>query len=101
MLGDDPYALAVVVDLTPRRKTEEALRQSEARLRQLAEPIQEAFWLTDPDQNKVLYISPAHETIWGRSCARLYDSSADWSQAAHPDDRSRVLDVLPKQLLGT
>lgn len=36
------------LDITDRMKAEEALRQSEERFRQLAENINEVFWLTDP-----------------------------------------------------
>ena len=46
--------------------------------------------MTDVTQGKVLYVSPAFETIWGRSCASLYDSPRLWMESVHPDDRERV-----------
>ena len=47
--------------------------QSEERFRQLAENIHEVFWMTDPQTTQLLYISPAYEQVWGRSCQSLYE----------------------------
>jgi len=85
-----------------RAVAEEALRESEERFRQLAENIQEVFWLTDPAKNRVLYISPAYETIWGRARAEVYASARSWVDAVHPEDRDAVLRALTsKQMDGT
>ena len=47
--------------------TEEVLAESEQRFRQLAESINEVFWMADPQITEMLYISPAYERVWGRS----------------------------------
>ncbi len=70
-----------------------ALLESELRFRQLAENIREVFWLSDPSNNKILYVSPAYEEIWGRSAAALYLSPRDWTDAIHPEDRGRVIEA--------
>ncbi|HEY6948306.1 MAG TPA: ATP-binding protein, partial [Gemmatimonadales bacterium] len=74
-----------------RKEAEVALRASEVRFRELAETIDEVFWIADPNSNRVLYVSPAFETIWGRSCRSLYTAPQLWSEAIHPEDRERVL----------
>jgi PAS domain S-box-containing protein len=38
----------------------------------------------------MIYVSPAYEGIWGRSCQSLYASPVSWIAAIHPEDRSRV-----------
>ncbi|TXT46336.1 MAG: signal transduction histidine kinase nitrogen specific NtrB [Limisphaerales bacterium] len=68
----------------------EQIRESQERFRQLAETIQDVFWLTDPERNEMLYISPAYEGVWGRTCASLYDAPGGWLESIHPDDRERV-----------
>lgn len=81
---------------------QQARDESERRFRQLAETIREVFWLSDPAKNQVLYISPAYETIWARSCESLYASPTSWVEAIHPDDRERIWQAATtKQLAGT
>lgn len=91
-LDGQSLGLALVRDITERRQAEEALRESEERFRQVAENIREVFWLSDPVQLKLLYVSPTFEEIWGRTCASLYADYGTWLAAIHPDDRSRVLE---------
>jgi PAS domain S-box-containing protein len=91
----------VAVDITERKKIETALRESEERFREVTEHIQEVFWLSDTLKNEVLYVSPAYESIWGRSCASLYRSPRSWLEAIHPEDLERVLEAaLTKQAVG-
>ena len=94
-------AVVMHVDVTAERQTEENLRASELRFRQVAENIREVFWLTDPAKNQILYVSPAYAAIWGRSCESLYASPRDWIDAIHPEDRGRVMQAAQsKQVSG-
>src|SRR3989304_3963766 len=68
-----------------------AVYERDERFRQVVETIHEVFWMTDPAKNEMLYVSPAYETIWGRSCDDLYASPHSWLEAIHPEDRERVL----------
>ncbi len=82
--------VAIKQDFTERKRIEEELRNSEERFRQLAENIREVFWVTDPAQNEMLYISPAYELIWGQTCESLHQSPRNWLEAIHSEDRERV-----------
>ena len=98
-------AMASLVSLTlgqwERRQAEDALRESEERFRQVAENIREVFWMTDPEKNRIIYISPGYDQIWGRTCQSLYEEPRSWLAAIHPDDRDRVFDAaLTKQVSG-
>ncbi|MBE9019914.1 PAS domain-containing protein, partial [Chroococcidiopsidales cyanobacterium LEGE 13417] len=74
-----------------RHNAEQALRESEERFRQLAENIAESvFWMSDPKARQQLYVSPAYERIWGRSCESLYANLMEWLEAIHPEDRQRI-----------
>jgi|GEM_PF-1367829 len=84
-----------------RQVHESELTEKEQRFRQLAENIDEVFWMTDPEKNEMLYISPAFEHIWGFSPDALYRDPDLWLQAIHPDDRDRVHQALPEQATGT
>jgi len=76
-------------DITERKQALTALQASETRFRQLAESIEDVFWMSDPQQERSLYVSPAYEQIWGRSCD-LKANWHEWIDAIHPDDRERV-----------
>jgi two-component system, cell cycle sensor histidine kinase and response regulator CckA len=73
-----------------RKRAEDESLQSEERFRQLAENIREVFWLHDPIAHKILYVSPAYETVWGATRQSLYASPESWMQGIHPDDRDAV-----------
>jgi len=62
------------------------LRESEERFRQLAENIADVFWLDTGDLRRTLYVSPAYEKIWGRSCQSLLKDPTTWRKAIHPED---------------
>ena len=70
--------------------SEAARRECDQRFCDLAEHIQEIFWICTPDLTKTLYISPAYEEIWGRSCQSLYENPHSFIDAIHPHDRDRI-----------
>jgi PAS domain S-box-containing protein len=67
-----------------------ASSESEQRFRQIAESIQEVFWLIDVEKQTILFVSPAYERVYGRSSEGLYRDPRSWLEAVHPDDRERV-----------
>ena len=77
-------------DLCERQRITDRLHDSEERFRQLAEHIDDVFFLIDPSGRNTLYISPAYEAVWGRSCASLYAHPHSWTESIHPDDLSGV-----------
>ncbi len=82
------------LEVDERKRSAQALRQSELRFRQLADNIREAFYLVAVEASQLLYVSPGYEDIWGRSCASLYDNPRSWLDAVHPDDQARVIQGL-------
>src|SRR5262249_59776101 len=88
--GNPAFVGGMAIDITDRLRAEAVLAESEQRFRQLAENIKEVFWMGDPQTTKVLYISPAYERVWGRSCRSLYERPRSFLDAAHPDAPARV-----------
>ena len=100
-VGQPEYLYAFVTDITEGKRAEEVLRENQERFRQVTENIGEVFWMSSLDKNRMMYISPAYETIWGRSCKSLYEQPTSWLDAIHPTDRERVrLAALEKQIRG-
>ena len=81
-----------------KQQIENALRESEQRFRQMAESVKEAFWMTDAEVTRVIYVNPAYEEIWGRSCESLYADPRSFLEVVHPDDRDRVNAALETQV---
>jgi len=73
-----------------RHRTAEALRENEERFRQVVETIREVFWLRDRNTGRILYISPAYETIWGRTVEEMYLKGPSFMENVHPEDKERV-----------
>lgn len=76
--------------IATRIQMEIALRDSEERFRQLAEHIREVFWVYGIVEERLLYISPAYEDVWGRPVQSFHERPLDWLEAVHPDDRPRI-----------
>jgi PAS domain S-box-containing protein len=63
-----------------------SMAESEERFCELADNIKEVFWLFDWRLQRVIYVSPAYEQIWGRPSAELYENYSSWADSVHPDD---------------
>jgi PAS domain S-box-containing protein len=72
------------------RSLEAAWRESETRLRQLAESIDMVFILLQLEPRRILYISPAAERLLGSDPQRGFPASAVSLDSVHPDDRDGV-----------
>lgn len=83
--------VTTIRDISRQRLAEAALRASEERFRQLAENVNQVFWMSTPSLDQILYVNPAYERIWGRSCDSLYAQPSSLFEAIVPEDRERAL----------
>lgn len=78
-------SLAVAVDITERRRADEALRESEQRFRNMAENAPVMIWVTDP-AGCCTYINRQWLEFTGTTLEE--NLGMGWTNAAHPDDRA-------------
>jgi two-component system, cell cycle sensor histidine kinase and response regulator CckA len=83
--------LSVAVDITERKKMEDALRESEERFNLITNTIDEIFYIYDAEKGVAIYLSPAFERIWGYSRERAVNSEVPFLNPVHPEDREKVM----------
>ncbi|SED22668.1 MASE4 domain-containing protein [Bradyrhizobium erythrophlei] len=78
------------LDLTERKRAEEALRRDEAWLAQAQRLSHIGTWVLDGTTKHFLYWSDESYHIWGFDPLRGLPSQGDMWERVHPDDRERV-----------
>ena len=87
MDGQPEYFITHVIDITERKRMEEALRKSETELRALIEEIPAIIYTELADEPGItLYISPQIEAITGYTPAEWMASTNFWDEIVHPED---------------
>lgn len=77
-------------ELLERKRSDEALQESELRFRQLAENIDAVFWIREVWDNRVSYVSPAYKRLWGLNLEELYVDQYNWMNLIHPEDKPLI-----------
>jgi PAS domain S-box-containing protein len=67
------------VEAARRTQSEDALRDLEERFRQLSEHAGKFLWLSDPQTDELIYVSPGFEEVWVRTRENSYASPRDWA----------------------
>ncbi|WP_200196927.1 PAS domain S-box protein [Halorhodospira abdelmalekii] len=89
---------AVGVDTTERRRAEEALRESEQRFREMAESIDEVFWVRTADE--MLYLNPAYARQTGLPLESTYAHPNNFIDHIHPEDREQIATKIYESAAG-
>lgn len=87
-------------DRRMRKIAEEGRRLSEERFREMAEHVNEVFYIFDAISRKVIYVSPAYERISGRSVQMVCDDPMAYMELIHPDDRHIAEEASARQEAG-
>jgi PAS domain S-box-containing protein len=95
--GAPEYVVGAGMDVTERRATERALHENEQLLREVADNIRQVIFVRDVEKDRMIFVSPAYEEIWGQSRDALYENPRAFLDTVHPDDRAAVLSGLEAQ----
>lgn len=83
--GEEPvmlrHALAELARLQERDRLFELMMAS----------LNVVFWVFDRSAQRLTYVSPAYERVFGRSAAAALENVREWQDSIHPDDREQAL----------
>ncbi len=74
--------------------TRQKLHEKQERFEQMADNIEEVFWLWSADGDEVYYVNSAVEELFGVEPQDLYEDPWHWTQYIHSDDKERVRSTL-------
>ncbi|MCK5190224.1 MAG: PAS domain S-box protein, partial [Methylococcales bacterium] len=87
-VGDITHFVAVQEDITARKAAEEAIRNSEARFRNLVENTNIVAWEVEIETFRFTYVSPHAEAMFGYPCAE-WKGEYFWADHIVDEDRER------------
>jgi PAS domain S-box-containing protein len=87
----------VARDITERKKTEEALRQSEEQYRSITETIQDVVFRLN-NEGYILYVSPSMESVLAYQRSEVIGEH--FSRFIHPDDIQKAMKNFSDLILG-
>lgn len=73
-------------DITDKKQMEEELQEAQGQIKNLLESLEDVVFSVDIALNKMAYISPACEKMYGYTPQEFYNTENIWGLILHPDE---------------
>jgi diguanylate cyclase (GGDEF)-like protein/PAS domain S-box-containing protein len=77
-------------EIAERQQAQKLLQESEERLENILNSLEEIVWSAEPNSLKFLYLNAAAEKIFGRPVSKFLQNNNLWLKSVHPQDRKKV-----------
>lgn len=81
-------------------RTAKVLRERDAYSGQFAQALADVLWIVDVQTQRLEYLSPAFEAVWGEPLDAVMARLSRWAELVHPEDRERAQQAMPHLLAG-
>jgi PAS domain S-box-containing protein len=81
--GQPLFVQGVGFDITDQKRAEQTIEE-------IISTIQEAFWTLSPSLDRILFDSPAFQSVWGRAAEEFPEGAESLLKIVHAADRARV-----------
>lgn len=95
--SEKPQFVAIMREITARKRKEAALRESEALFRTLADTAPAMIWMADA-AGELTYLSKGWLDFRGRTLEQ--ELNFGWAEGLHPEDYQRCLDTFDEAVKG-
>ncbi len=90
LVGNAPCILTVAIDISDKKRAEDALRQSEEQYRRLLTNLPDVAWTSDLS-GQIIYVSPNVQEVFGQTPQQVCEGGLPaLIRRIHPDDRESV-----------
>lgn len=77
-------------EIAERQQAQKLLQESEERLENILNSLEEIVWSAEPNSLKFLYLNAAAEKIFDRPVSEFLQNNNLWLKSVHPQDRKKV-----------
>jgi len=90
------HATKLQLEMNKRKAVQLELDKSQKFIRQFAENVEDVFWQMTPEMDKVRYLSPAYEKIFGKTAESCYANPQQWFDTILPEDQTMFKETFDK-----
>ncbi|GAB4003781.1 hypothetical protein GCM10028808_00060 [Spirosoma migulaei] len=99
-LQEQAFHVQLLQAKVEQQEAQQQLQESEQRFREIAENVDEVFWIHSANPFQLLYVNPAFERVWGTTFQRSHEDPLSFMETVLPEDRPAVLAFIDQYKAG-